>query len=50
VLISLDACERSLAERELLLLLARGEKEIAAGMRHSLDEVLAKADVLLSGG
>jgi prevent-host-death family protein len=48
VLMSLDAFERSEAERELLLLLARGEKETAAGMGHSLDEVLADADSLLS--
>ncbi len=50
VLMSLDAYERSEAERELLLLLARGEKEIAAGVGHSLDQVLAEADELLSGG
>ena len=50
VLMSLDAYERSEAERELLLLLARGEKEIAAGIGHSLDQVLAEADVLLSEG
>jgi prevent-host-death family protein len=31
VLMSLDAYERSEAERKILLLLARGEKEIAAG-------------------
>ena len=47
---SLDAFERSEAERELLLLLAHGEKEIAAGIGHSLDEVLAEADSLLSEG
>ena len=34
VLMSLDAYERSEAERDLLLLLARGEKEIAAGVGH----------------
>lgn len=50
VLLSLDAYERSEAERELLLLLARGEKEIAAGIGHSLDDVLADAEALLSGG
>jgi prevent-host-death family protein len=49
-LMSLDAFERSEAERELLLLLARGEKEIAAGIGHSIDEVLAEADVLLAKG
>lgn len=50
VLMSLDAFERSEAERELLLLLARGEKEIAAGIGHSLDQVLAEADSILSEG
>ena len=42
--------ERLEAERELLLLLARGEKEIAAGIGHSLDQVLAEADALLAKG
>ena len=50
VLMSLDAYERGESERELLLLLARGEKEIAAGIGHSLDAVLAEADALLSEG
>ncbi len=50
VLMSLDAFERSEAERELRLLLARGEKEIAAGIGHRLDQVLAEADGLLSKG
>ncbi len=50
VLMSLDAYERSEAQRELLLLLARGEKEIAAGVGHSLQQVLAEAEVLLSEG
>ncbi len=48
VLMSLDAYERSEAEREILLLLARGEKEIAEEAGHSLDQVLAEADLLLS--
>jgi len=46
VLMSLDTYERFEAERELLLLLARGEKEIAAGVGHSLDEVLAEAEAM----
>ena len=50
VLMSLDTFERSEAERELLLLLARGEKEITAGVGHPLDQVLADADSLLSDG
>jgi prevent-host-death family protein len=48
VLMSLDAYERSEGERELLLALARGEKQIAAGVAHSLDDVPAEADALLS--
>jgi prevent-host-death family protein len=48
VLMSLDAYERSEAEREILLLLARGEKEIAEEVGHSLDQVLAEVDLLLS--
>ena len=50
VLMSLDAYQHSEAKRELLLLLARGEKEIAAGGGHSLDQVLAEADSLLAEG
>ena len=50
VLMSLDAYERSEAQRELLLLLARGEKEIAAGVGHSLEQVLAEAEALLLEG
>src|SRR5208337_5564513 len=50
VLMSLDAYERSEADRDLLLLLARGEKEIAAGVGHSLEQVLAEAEALLSDG
>jgi len=50
VLLSLEAFERSEHERQLLHLLARGEKEIAAGKGFELDEVLGEADVLLEGG
>jgi prevent-host-death family protein len=50
VLMSLDAFERSEAQREILLLLARGEKDIVAGLGHDLDDVLAEADALLSDG
>jgi PHD/YefM family antitoxin component YafN of YafNO toxin-antitoxin module len=47
VLLSIDAYERSEHERELLRLLALGEKEIAGGTGHSLDSVLKEADGLL---
>ncbi|MBM2809730.1 MAG: Prevent-host-death family protein [Chloroflexi bacterium] len=47
VILSVGAYERGEHERELLHLLVRGEQEIAAGVGHSLDEVLAEADWLL---
>lgn len=48
VIISIEAYERSEHERELLWLLARGEREIALGKGHSLDSVMADADALLA--
>ncbi len=50
VMLSTEAYERSEHERELLRLLARGEKEIAAGSGHGLDDVLDEADALLAEG
>ena len=50
VIMSAEAYERSERDRELLRLLARGEKEIAAGKGYSLDAVLAEADALLAEG
>jgi prevent-host-death family protein len=47
VLVSLEEYERSERERELLRLLALGEKEISEGRGHDLDEVMAEADALL---
>jgi prevent-host-death family protein len=47
VLQSLDAYEKSEHERELLLTLANGEKEIAAGKGHTLSRVMREADSLL---
>ncbi len=48
VMMSAEAYERAEHDRELLRLLARGEKEITAGKGHSLDAVLAEADALLA--
>jgi prevent-host-death family protein len=48
VLMSIDAFQRSASERELLIRLAQGEKEIASGIGHDLDSVLAEADKLLA--
>jgi prevent-host-death family protein len=50
VLLSMEAFERSEQERQLLQLLARGEREITAGTGFNLDEVLAEADTLLTTG
>ena len=47
VLVSVEAYEHSQHEREILRLLARGEKEIKAGRGHDLSAVLAEADELL---
>ena len=47
VLQSVDAYEKTQHERELLHLLATGEKEIAAGEGHTLASVLKEADALL---
>ena len=47
VLLSVEEFERREQDLEILRLLARGEKEIAAGVGHDLEEVLADADELL---
>jgi len=49
VVVSMESYERSQHEREILRLLALGEKEIQAGAGYSLDEVLKEADRLLEG-
>jgi prevent-host-death family protein len=48
VLMSIEAFERSATEREILLLLAQGERDIASGVGYDLDSVLAEADKLLA--
>jgi len=47
-MIGVDAYEESEHEKELLRLLAKGEKEIEIGRGYDLDAVLAEADALLS--
>lgn len=49
VLLSVEEYERTENERQILLLLARGEKEIAQRSGQTLDDVLADADGLLAG-
>ncbi|MDZ7695883.1 MAG: type II toxin-antitoxin system Phd/YefM family antitoxin [Deltaproteobacteria bacterium] len=48
VMLSVETFGHSEQERELLNLLAKGEKEFAAGEGYGLEMVLAEADSLLS--
>ncbi|OGL09521.1 MAG: prevent-host-death family protein [Candidatus Rokubacteria bacterium RIFCSPLOWO2_02_FULL_72_37] len=47
VMISVEAYERDEHERQILRLLAQGEREIRAGKGHALAAVLAEVDRLL---
>ena len=49
VMLSVEAFNRSEHEKELLRLLAKGEREIGIGEGHDLEDVLSEADSLLSG-
>ena len=48
IMLSVEAYDRAEHERQLLRLLVRGEKEIAASRGHDLSEVLHEADALLT--
>ena len=48
VLIDVEAYEKSEHEKELLRLLAKGDREIEIGVGYDLDTVLAEADSLLA--
>ncbi len=48
IMLSVEAYERAEHERRILMLLARGEQEIAAGEGYLLEAVLREADALLS--
>jgi len=47
VIISIEAYEKSECDKELLRLLAKGDKEIETGEGYDLDTVLAEADLIL---
>lgn len=49
VMVSPEVYERSEHERQILRLLARGDREVAQGKGYDLDRVLAEADELLAG-
>ena len=48
LIISVDAYEKSEHEKELLRLLAMGDREIEAGQGYDLDTVFAEADAILA--
>jgi prevent-host-death family protein len=48
VIISVDAYEKSEHEKEILRLLAKGDREIEAGEGYGLDDVLSEADAILA--
>ncbi len=48
VMLGVEAYEKLEYEKEILRLLAKGEKEIEAGIGYELDTVLAEADELIA--
>ena len=50
IMLSVESYEQSLQDKELLMLLAKGEKEIQTGEGYDLDIVLGEADSILKGG
>lgn len=50
VMLSVEEYERENSERQILHVLARGDKEIKAGKGFDLDSVLSEADALLAEG
>lgn len=48
VMIGVDAYEKFEHEKKMLLLLAKGDREIEAGEGYDLDDVFAEADALLA--
>jgi len=48
VMVSIEEYERSEHERELLRLLVQGDKEVASGKGHALEDVLKDADRILA--
>jgi len=49
IMLSVEAYEQGEHDRQILMLLARGDKEIAVGEGYSLDSVMADADKILQG-
>jgi len=49
IMLSIESYEQSVHDRELLMLLAKGEKEIEAGEGYDLSSVMSDAENILSG-
>ncbi|MEA3285937.1 MAG: type II toxin-antitoxin system Phd/YefM family antitoxin [Candidatus Marinimicrobia bacterium] len=49
IMLSVEAYEQGEHDRQLLMLLAKGDKEIDAGEGYSLDSVMTDADKILQG-
>ena len=49
IMLSLETYEKSEHDRQLLLLLAKGDKEVNLGEGYTLDSVLSDADKVLEG-
>ena len=47
VMVSVEEYERAAHEREILHLLVQGDKEVASGRGHELEEVFKEADRIL---
>ena len=47
IMLSVESYEQSLHDKELLMLLAKGEKEIQAGEGYELETILGEADSIL---
>ena len=48
VMVSVEEYERSTHEREILRLLAQGDREVAAGKGYDLEDVFKEADRILA--
>ena len=48
VMVSVEEYERSTHEREILRLLAQGDREVAAGKGYELEDVFKEADRILA--
>jgi prevent-host-death family protein len=48
IMVSIEEYERAAHEREILRLLAQGDKEVTSGKGHDLEEVMKEAERILA--